>query len=456
MPLHETMRSVGLPLDERGLVELEEARRRVAAERTFARGEGRLVHGSWIWDSERLWTSLLSLENAEEFVREASRLEWRFHPRASQYLEPAERFGREILPWLFSFVRGNVLVNVPACVVPLLCDQGGGDSFEPLLGLDGVSEDSRRVPGPFAPDGPGNVDVASLVPSVEAAERALLEFAWTHPKPSFSLLYEKAAVEGDERARNVLRRACVEQPSRVRAWIVEDWEEDEARADLERMGVSFELTSDAILAQLDRSCAHGESWPVFSARHPDRACHALRLVVFREREGDGWTIVFESLEGSSAKSLCVRRYAHSATLFAWLDATGRAELFVDVARSDATSLVLVGPAGEMRVAPASDARDPSFTLLVRAYLDENPDAFWSDEAVLRDALELEGFSVEGYELFLTSTVFEHVVGTQPSDGAASDLDTRRRIQPSESAVYRSLARALVERDSSLFEPGVSH
>jgi hypothetical protein len=468
MALRETIRVCGLPVDDRGLVELELARRTVATAREFRRGRGTTIGSDWVWESERLWACLMSLKDAAEFVREASRLEWHFHPRASQNLEPAERYGKEVLPWLLSREVDGVLYNVPFCVLPLLVHLAGQEAFDLLLRIDAVAADDARFPGPFSPEGPGDVESSELSVSETAAKQALLTFAWDNPAPSFSLLYEQAVVSGSARAREVLLAALAAEPTKVFAYIAEDWDEAEARSDLLALGATLELTEARILAALDEGCRAGDPWPIFRAGHPDRAYVALRMLAFREVDGDDWAVVFECLEGSSPEALCLKRYLVTPTLQKLADRSGQAELFLDGAWSEEAANRLVGPCGDLLVtreqlaqleplrATVTEGGDLHYSLLVRAYLEENPGAFWTDEDVLVRELELEGVELVDFQLLLATDAFEHVVGTASDAFDPAGIDAKWRLLPSESPVYRSLARTIVTRDAESFEPGESN
>lgn len=61
----------GLPRDARGLVPLETARGIVARFSAFEKSEGRMVDGTYVRPCEELWSALMSLSDADEFVREA-------------------------------------------------------------------------------------------------------------------------------------------------------------------------------------------------------------------------------------------------------------------------------------------------------------------------------------------------------------------------------------------------
>ena len=61
-------------LDARGLVPVEAARAAVRAADAFRKGSARMVDGASVTDADRLWAALLSLEDAADFVAEATRL----------------------------------------------------------------------------------------------------------------------------------------------------------------------------------------------------------------------------------------------------------------------------------------------------------------------------------------------------------------------------------------------
>ncbi|HEY4241815.1 MAG TPA: hypothetical protein VGM88_18460 [Kofleriaceae bacterium] len=79
-------------------------------------------------DADALWAALLALDDAAEFVREAKRLRWEFHPRGSTNTELHERYGDGILPWLATRVQGGVLTDMPWCIAPLLLACGSPDA----------------------------------------------------------------------------------------------------------------------------------------------------------------------------------------------------------------------------------------------------------------------------------------------------------------------------------------
>lgn len=230
---------------------------------------------------------------------------------------------------------------------------------------------------------------------------------------------------------------------------------------------SSELSENSILEVLDAE-THGE-WPIFRSEEVRLAYHALRLVVLRKPpgpQGDGYAIVLENLVGGSAKELRLLRTIISPSGGVLASDTGDAKLHLESPWDPMGENVIVGPAGEVTVtgndlralepkrATVGVQEDMLFTLLVRAYLEAAPAGFWPSIDALRWRLAPD-FQLEGYALFLESTSFQHVVGTTWV-GEPDGIDAAWRKLPSESSVYRSLAKAIVAGNPHLFEPGESN
>ncbi|HRI69699.1 MAG TPA: hypothetical protein PK156_35965 [Polyangium sp.] len=130
--------------DARGLLPLAEARRFLAATDVFRRGKARLVRGVRVFESDRVWAALLSLENAEEFVRHAKHLSWEFGGRGRNETAVLERYGAGILPWIESRLSDETeLVNIPSCVLPCLLALGTASALELALRIHSVTEVAR-------------------------------------------------------------------------------------------------------------------------------------------------------------------------------------------------------------------------------------------------------------------------------------------------------------------------
>lgn len=199
---------MGFELDHRGLVPLDEARQLVAGSVAFRRGEGRMIDDRWVWDSDRLWAALTSLHDAAEFMTQARRLIWRFHPRRDAMLAPIARHGAAIAPWLCEFVSDGVLINVPWCVAPCLIACAAPVAFEAIWSIRVVDDlgTSARFPGPFSPDGLGDVDAEGPVEHAVVPERPnqdanQLVLSWidAHPKLAFPELVRRGFA-GERRA----------------------------------------------------------------------------------------------------------------------------------------------------------------------------------------------------------------------------------------------------------------
>jgi hypothetical protein len=139
---------LGLRLDARGLVPVAEAKRRVRAAKVFERGKSHKIPNqlSQPTDADYLWAALLSLENAEQFVREASRIVWKLSPRGFDNIAPFERYGAAIMPWLARNVdEKGKLAPSPWCIVPCLAEIGDKSALEVLLRIRAGNVNAREV-----------------------------------------------------------------------------------------------------------------------------------------------------------------------------------------------------------------------------------------------------------------------------------------------------------------------
>ncbi len=135
--------------DKRGLMPLAEARKLVAATKVYRKGDGEMIGGTFVLESDRVWAALLSLESAEEFVREASRIQWAFHVRGHDNLSALDRYGAAILPWLRSRIdRNGTLHNIPWCVLPCLLAIDTQEALEVALSARGLDEQLPDFSGP--------------------------------------------------------------------------------------------------------------------------------------------------------------------------------------------------------------------------------------------------------------------------------------------------------------------
>lgn len=134
--LHSAMRDAAVEPDARGLMPLRKARALVRGAATFDKGDGRIIDGRQVLDSDLLWAALLSLKDGDEFVEQACRIRWKFHPRGFDNIAPVERYGEAVLPWLAkSISRAGKVADAPWCLRPCLLALGGRTAFDLALSV---------------------------------------------------------------------------------------------------------------------------------------------------------------------------------------------------------------------------------------------------------------------------------------------------------------------------------
>jgi hypothetical protein len=430
------------PRDERGLMPLEPARDIVRSATAFVRG-----------DADRLWAALLSLADADELVREASRLEWRYHPRGKDNTAIVERYGADILPWIAGRVRDDVLVDVPWCLGCSLLAIGTPAAFELVWNLRGYDDSSELVAW--------ELQLPREVPADELVANArTLRDAWIHAHEPIALVrLAELAEAGDEHACAWLSKRARAAPKTFRELLTSHAGADRAATLATRFGFPTALTDQAILERLDDAANAGD-WPVFYYNVDGRVEYfAMRLVAARAQTGDAWGVVIQTLCGSYPDALRIDQLVygsevaevsaecadieqvdwdgdgfHGATVTGWAD-----ELVLDEGLIDEQDLRF-GRCCEIGYHPYRVA-------VIRAYLAANPE--WWPPA--KDALAVMGLGKA--EIIADTTRFQHVLGSNARVGTP---DSPWEIMPSESRTYRSLAKAIAARDPSAFEPGESN
>lgn len=230
-------------VDHRGLMPLPEARALVASVSAFHKGAGQFVGDRFVTGSDRLWAALLSLEDAEEFVREACRLRWMFHPRGRGNTAPLDRYGNGIVNWLAGFVRADgLLIDIPWCVSACLIEMGDRIAFGHLLRVTDVYDGVvLGVPGPFASDGPGHYtapQTAAPSAATAAADRLILDAAARHPGLALTVLAERVYM-GDARGQRLFAQVVTTDSKSAWDQIVASRGEDQARHLFEKVGVAL-------------------------------------------------------------------------------------------------------------------------------------------------------------------------------------------------------------------------
>lgn len=470
----EAMRdAVIAPLDDRGLMPLERARAIVQGASEFRKGQGRMIPGAgWVLDSDILWAALMSLEDTSEFVREATRIRWFFHPRSQGNVAPLERYGEGVLPWLSTFVRPDGrFVDVPWCVRPCLMHIAREEVFELLWRATCVSDGiGDEWPGPFAADNAGDADRRSgthfdepgAAQPDDAANALVIDWIDRNPAVGFPALARRAT--HDARARLMLKSLAQSAPSETFAHVRAALGEAPARALFDATGTPAALDESCVLVTLD--AGQWSEWPALYGPRPERAYHAMRLVAARSRQGERWGVVFERIEGDDFESAALVPYCFGSSVapgpravddllpFRVVDGPEEA-----ASPFDLEGVRVEGPRGplvlsnamleafELRPgrATADGVASSRFSLMLRAYLTAHPGAFFGDP---RAAASLLGLGDDA-EILVVSEAFQHCLsGLGPVSYPAAWL-----APPSASPVYRSLARAVLARDGARFEPG---
>lgn len=397
----EAVRAGGVAhLDERGLMPLAEARALVRETHAFDKGEGRTRGGVYVLDSDAQWAALLSLEDAGELVREASRLEWRFHPRGMENVDLYLRYGEGIVPWLATRIdESGRLVNMPWCVLPCLLACSSAEAFE----VAWSGSDERGEP--------------------------LRQWLARHPVEGLAGCARRAAA-GETRGRDLLAGAILRGQRRDVERAVDTLEPRAAESLRKELGLSGELGAAAVLAHLD-ACAEGAvrrhlaRWPRLDGEGA-LLFHGLRLLAARGRDG-GWGVLLERLQGAEARGKYPARIAQYA-----------------FGSHVPGGVALTSRPLPLRRWPSASA---PFVAALRRDVAEHPEEYWLTPAAVVGRLRLG----EDVEVVADCTAFCHVVGAR----AGEEERDARAFAPSQSPAYRTLADALVHRDPARFVPGES-
>ena len=190
----------------------------------------------------------MSLSDAEEFVREALRLTWKFSPRGFDNVAPVERYGVAIVPWLARNVNaeGQVAPS-PWCTVPcLLC-----------------------IPTKAA------LEVLLRVRTRPAEDREYIRTWMRSHGASGARALRELANDGNAMAVLLVAR-------------------EEKRA-------AGPLAATTILDLLDESAAAEDTspmpWPKLRAGAGHFELHVMRVIAARSKRGDDWGVLIEVVQG---------------------------------------------------------------------------------------------------------------------------------------------------------------
>src|SRR5690606_32526422 len=420
------------PRDERGLIPVELARDLLSPGGRALTGR----NGKPKSTDEALadqWAALLSLTDVSEFRAAAARLNGlRFRKVNAEEL--GLRYGADLLPWISEFVVQGCLLDNGWPLANALCGCEHDEAFELVWSL--VSVDTPHGGQPDA-----------------SANQLVMQWLWAFPSLGFFLLGKK--VQGaDPRATLILRSLAQCHPTSVFRFLAWGHGDDEARRVFELAKVTTAPDRSGIANILDFAAANSETWPLFLTQEPETAYHGLRLLVLRSARNGNWALVFERVQGSSERNAVVMRFVASSWPLppkSW--ASRELGLFAVALGED--QVEIHGPHGNLSIQRdqlASDAfgsgwhcspnlKDEQYSLLVRAYLSANPDAFWGNVESIQRELGLDA----EHELFLVSQAFEHHVSLGTSTDAATSAKP-----PSASPVFQSLIDAIVSGDAARF------
>jgi hypothetical protein len=209
-------------LDERGLMPLGDARAVLAECPPLARGDGRWARTPvgeelWVWDLDRTWAALLSLEDAEEAVRAFAAVRMVDPPRgAANNRALVERYGDAAADIVLSCARsGPIAVTGSPFLLATVMALGSPAGFR-LVAFE-------------LPEDP---EVTSL----------LVEWIAAHPAVGYVELAR--LVEGNNpHAAALLERLAAPQAREVFAWIANGLGDEAARRVFERVAIPVELES---------------------------------------------------------------------------------------------------------------------------------------------------------------------------------------------------------------------
>lgn len=404
------LRTAAVTADARGLMPLDEARAVLATATTLARGDGRAMGEAWVWDGDRAWAALLSLDDATEAAASLARITDGDGPRdRARNAALVERYGDGAAALVRARARPDGVIAGTELGRATVMALGTAAGFALVWDVTGWDE----------PGADGTPD----------AQAGALFAAWVaaHPAVGFVELGRLVAA-GDGAAASFLTTWAAPQVRRVHRWLTDGLGRAEADAIYARVGLSATLAPGHITAALDHAAARGgDAWPTFTTGvGPSREYHGLRLI--GARVGDGWAVVLERYEGYG-RSLRVARYLYGDDVAEGLAPATRAVTPADDAGRVEDERLIEPPDYWTRIdrAPAQVAR-------ARAVLAATPAAVWAPAAEVLAAVGLADA-----EVIVDATAFAHVAQ-----------------QPSASATYASLAAALVERDPARFAPGESN
>lgn len=145
------MANAGVEPDSRGLMALGQARAIVRSTSVFEHNKRSSAAGRHFHDADLAWAALHSVQDADEFVRAAKRIQWHADVRGRYNLAAFERYGAGMLPWLDSRIdRRGVLINKPWCLLPCLLAIVDPRAFSVAVKIRAVGDENTAIPAESA------------------------------------------------------------------------------------------------------------------------------------------------------------------------------------------------------------------------------------------------------------------------------------------------------------------
>jgi len=221
------------------------------------------------------------------------------------------------------------------------------------------------------------------------------------------------------------------------------------------------LTESEILAVLDAAAASQDDypmpWPGLRGSVGHFELHAMRLIAVRSRRGDDWGILFEVVQGDILEGpheqvrwpATIQQYRYGSRVPSggrYLEDARPIGMHRVVPEGQDTyvGVEVVGPRGKKRLTltaalvrrlrpgkAAARVEDWPSVLAIRARLAEDPGTFWTEPR----ALAKKTLAIPDAVVVVETDAFAHTEGP-----------------PSASKTYRSLAKAIVSRNPSVFVP----
>lgn len=413
--LAAAMREAGVTPDERGLMPLAEARAIAKQTTTLARGEGRYIGKMWVWDLDRTWAALLSLEDAREAAAWMRTLELVDPPRdAAKNVALVERYGDAALALVAARADAAGVIQATSPILrATVLGVGTPAGFAFTWDVAGWNEGDEQPPD---------------------AQATALFAAWmsAYPEVGFVELARRAR-GGDAAAASYLQTWAAPQVRRVYGWLAKAFGDADARAVLASVGHSCDLAPIHLLAALD-AAATANLWPVIrTGAGPSRELHAMRLIGARARGSESWVIVIERFEGYTFHNCRVDRYVYGEQGASGL----REDLRITIVPAELPALPIVDEADLRLVEPPDHwtkiDNAPDAIARIRAVLRAEPGRFFGPVEPLLAQLGIPDAAVA-----IATTEFEHTSGDP---------------LPSTLVSYRSLAEALVAADATRFTAG---